>query len=87
MMVKSLKILLIIFGVVFAQSPDKLYQAAQSALDAGKVSEAESGFQSTIQMDPTFAPAYLGLAHTSMRMGDLKKSCLLYTSTSPRDRG
>ena len=74
MMVKSLKILLIIFGVVFAQSPDKLYQAAQSALDAGKVSEAESGFQSTIQMDPTFAPAYLGLAHTSMRMGDLKKT-------------
>ena len=74
MMVKSLKILLIIFGVVFAQSPDKLYQAAQSALDVGKVSEAESGFQSTIQMDPTFAPAYLGLAHTSMRMGDLKKT-------------
>ena len=73
-MVKSLKILLIIFGVVFAQSPDKLYQAAQSALDAGKVSEAESGFNAAIQADPTFAPAYLGLAHTLMRKGDLKKT-------------
>ena len=74
MMVKSLKFSLIFFGIVFAQSPDKLYQAAQADLDAGKITEAESGFNSTIQMDPTFAPAYLGLAHTSMRMGDLKKT-------------
>ena len=73
-MVKSLKFSLIFFGIVFAQSPDKLYQAAQADLDAGKITEAESGFNSTIQMDPTFAPAYLGLAHTSMRMGDLKKT-------------
>ena len=74
MMVKSLKIVLLFIGIAFAQSPDELYKIAQANLDAGKVSEAESGFNSALQTDPTFAPAYLGLAHTSMRKGDLKKT-------------
>ena len=74
MMVKSLKIVLLFIGIASAQSPDELYKTAQVNLDAGKVSEAESGFNSALQTDPTFAPAYLGLAHTSMRKGDLKKT-------------
>jgi len=74
MMVKSLKIVLLFIGIASAQSPDELYETAQANLDAGKVSEAESGFNSALQTDPTFAPAYLGLAHTSMRKGDLKKT-------------
>jgi len=73
-MVKSLKIVLLFIGIASAQSPDELYKTAQANLDAGKVSEAESGFNSALQTDPTFAPAYLGLAHTSMRMGDLAKT-------------
>ena len=74
MMVKSLKIVLLFIGIASAQSPNELYETAQANLDAGKVSEAESGFNSALQTDPTFAPAYLGLAHTSMRKGDLKKT-------------
>ena len=74
MMVRSLKIVLLFIGIASAQSPDELYKTAQANLDAGKVSEAESGFNSALQTDPTFAPAYLGLAHTSMRKGDLKKT-------------
>jgi tetratricopeptide (TPR) repeat protein len=74
MMVKSLKIVLLFIGIASAQSPNELYETAQANLDAGKVSEAESGFNSALQTDPTFAPAYLGLAHTSMRKGDLQKT-------------
>ena len=74
MMVRSLKIVLLFIGIASAQSPDELYKTAHANLDAGKVSEAESGFNSALQTDPTFAPAYLGLAHTSMRKGDLKKT-------------
>ena len=73
-MVKSLKIVLLFIGIASAQSPDELYKTAHANLDAGKVSEAESGFNSALQTDPTFAPAYLGLAQTSMRKGDLKKT-------------
>ena len=69
------KFFIILFGtIVFGQSPVDLHKSAQSDLDAGKVSEAESGFNAAIQADPTFAPAYLGLAHTLMRKGDLKKT-------------
>jgi len=69
------KFFIILFGtIVFGQSPVELHKSAQSDLDAGKVSEAESGFNAAIQADPTFAPAYLGLAHTLMRKGDLKKT-------------
>ena len=70
------KVLIIsfLFGVLFAQSPDELYKIAQASLDAGKVSKAEEEFKAALQADPTFAPAYLGLAHVSMRKGDLKKA-------------
>ena len=46
MMVKSLKIVLLFIWIASAQSPDELYKTAQANLDAGKVSEAESGFNS-----------------------------------------
>ena len=63
-----------LFGLINAQSPDELYKTAQASLDASKVSKAEEEFNAVLQVDPTFAPAYLGLAHVSMRKGDLKKS-------------
>ena len=69
------KYFLILIGtIVFAQSPVELQKAAQTNLDSGNISEAEVGFNAAIQADPTFAPAYLGLAHTLMRKGDLKKT-------------
>ena len=69
------KYFLILIGtIIFAQSPVELQKAAQTNLDSGNISEAEVGFNAAIQADPTFAPAYLGLAHTLMRKGDLKKT-------------
>ena len=73
-MLNKVLILSFLFGTIFAQSPDELYKNAQASLDAGKVSKAEQDFNAVLQADPTFAPAYLGLAHVSMRKGDLKKA-------------
>ncbi len=73
-MLNKVLILSFLFGTIFAQSPDELYKTAQASLDAGKVSKAEEEFNAALQADPTFAPAYLGLAHVSMRKGDLKKA-------------
>ncbi|MEA1881906.1 MAG: tetratricopeptide repeat protein [Candidatus Marinimicrobia bacterium] len=61
-------------GIVFAQSPDELFNSAQASLEAGEVTEAESGFNAALQADPTFAPAYIGLAHVALRKGDLKQT-------------
>ena len=73
-MFNKVLILSFLFGVLSAQSPDELYKTAQASLDAGKVSKAEEEFNTVLQADPTFAPAYLGLAHVSMRKGDLKRA-------------
>ena len=73
-MFKKVLILSFLLGTLFSQSPDEFYKTAQASLEAGKVSKAEESFKAATQADPTFAPAYLGLAHVSMRKGDLKKS-------------
>ena len=73
-MFKKVLLSTFLLGTLFAQSPDELYKTAQASLEAAKVSKAEEDFKAAIQADPTFAPAYLGLAHVSMRKGDLKKS-------------
>ena len=61
-------------GIVFAQSPDELYNSAKSNLDAGNLLKAENEYKSAVEMDPSFAPAYAGLAIIAMRKGDLKQS-------------
>lgn len=71
-MIKIVFTLMVIVGSLLAQSPDELFSSAQANLDAGQVSEAEASFNAALAADPTFAPAYLGLAKVAMRKGDLK---------------
>ncbi|MEC7872381.1 MAG: tetratricopeptide repeat protein [Candidatus Neomarinimicrobiota bacterium] len=73
-MITRFFILNIFFSLVFAQSPDELYTSAKSNLDSGDFTTAESEYKSALEMDPTFAPAYMGLATVAMRKGDLKQS-------------
>ena len=73
-MIKKVSILILIIGTVLAQSPDELFNSAQASLDAGNVAEAEAGFNAALAADPTFAPAYLGLASVAIRKGDLKEA-------------
>lgn len=65
---------MLVIGAVLAQSPDELFNSAQASLDAGNISEAESGFNAAKDIDETFAPAIIGLARVSIRKGDLPKS-------------
>ena len=69
-----LSILIILIGAVFAQSPDELFNSGKSNLDSGNLVEAENDYKEAVEMDPTFAPAYAGLAIVAMRKGDLKQS-------------
>jgi tetratricopeptide (TPR) repeat protein len=73
-MIKKVSILILIIGTVLAQSPDELFNSAQASLDAGNIAEAEAGFNAALAADPTFAPAYLGLASVAIRKGDLKEA-------------
>jgi len=61
-------------SIILAQSPNDLYNSAQTKLDAGQISEAEAEFNAALQADPTFAPAYIGLAYVAIRRGDLPKT-------------
>ena len=65
---------IIIMGIVFAQSPDELYNSAKSNLESGDLLKAENELKSAVDMDPSFAPAYATLAIVAMRMGNLEKS-------------
>ena len=68
-------LLISVFSVyIFAQSPDELYSSAQNNLTSGNLETAEAEYKSALEMDPTFAPAYAGLALVAMRKGDLKQS-------------
>ena len=71
---KKVAIMMMIIGTALAQSPDELFNIAQANLDAGNISEAEAGFNEALKTDPTFAPAYAGLANVAMRKGDLKEA-------------
>ncbi len=73
-MCKKIFTIFVFIGIIFSQSPDELYNAANISLEAGNVPEAEAGFNAVLQADPTFAPAYLGLAQIAIRRGDLSKT-------------
>jgi len=73
-MCKKIFTIFVFIGIVFSQSPDELFNSANISLEAGNVSEAEAGFNAALQIDPTFAPAYLGLAQVAIRRGDLSKT-------------
>ena len=73
-MCKKIFTIFVFIGIIFSQSPDELYNAANISLEAGNVPEAEAGFNAALQADPTFAPAYLGLAQIAIRRGDLSKT-------------
>ena len=73
-MCKKIFTIFVLIGIVFSQSPDELYNTANISLEAGNISEAETGFNAALEADPTFAPAYLGLAQISIRKGDLSKT-------------
>ena len=48
-MCKKIFTIFVFIGIVFSQSPDELYNAANISLEAGNISEAETGFNAALE--------------------------------------
>jgi len=51
-MCKKIFTIFVLIGIIFSQSPDELYNAANISLEAGNFPEAEAGFNASLQADP-----------------------------------
>jgi len=71
-----IKILIILFSSIFlfAQDPESLLNEGESALISGDIDNAESLFNESLKVDPSFAPALQALSKLSLYKGDLKKA-------------
>ncbi len=63
-----------ITSIIFGQDPELLLKNGRSIMKDGNVSEAESLFVRALQIDPTFAPAHVGLSECWLHKGDLNKA-------------
>jgi len=59
---------------VFGQDPEVLLNKGQALLEVGDLAEAESLFNQALQIDPSFAPAQVGLSKCWLHRGDLDKA-------------
>ncbi|SVA52823.1 uncharacterized protein METZ01_LOCUS105677, partial [marine metagenome] len=60
--IKSLLMIIFITNIIFGQDPELLLKNGQSMMKDGSISEADSLFERALQIDPTFAPAHVGLS-------------------------
>ncbi|MEE8336283.1 MAG: tetratricopeptide repeat protein, partial [Candidatus Neomarinimicrobiota bacterium] len=63
-------------GLALDNAPEQmeLFEQAQADLKAGNIDEALTKFEDVLKIDPTFAPAQVGLAHVYIRKGDMEKT-------------
>ena len=71
---KSLLSILMITFAVFGQDPEVLLNKGQALMEVGNLAEAESLFNQALQIDPSFAPAQVGLSKCWLHRGDLDKA-------------
>ena len=71
---KSLLSILMITFAVFGQDPEVLLNKGQALMEVGDLAEAESLFNQALQIDPSFAPAQVGLSKCWLHRGDLDKA-------------
>ena len=71
---KFLLSILIITVTIFGQDPDLLLNEGRLQIKDGNISEAESFFNQALQIDPSFAPAQVGLSECWLHRGDLNKA-------------
>jgi len=71
---KSLLMIFFITNIIFGQDPELLLKDGQSMMKEGSILEAESLFDQALKIDPTFAPAHVGLSECWLHKGDLNKA-------------
>ena len=66
--------LIIITSLLLGQDPETIFIMGESQLGAGDYVAAEASFNSSLQIDPSFAPAIQALSKLYLHKGDLKKA-------------
>ena len=74
MFIKKILIILCSSIFLFSQDPELLLNQGESALLSGDIDNAESLFNESLKVDPSFAPALQALSKLSLYKGDLKKA-------------
>ncbi len=67
-------LLLILFGLVFAQSPDALVNQGKTLLEEGDYEGAKTTLEQSLKADTTFAPAMILLSKVYLIQGDMTKT-------------
>ncbi len=76
-MTQAIKFIFSIFlttSLLFAQDPEVLLSTGESQLTSGDIEGAEASFNTSLQIDPSFAPAIQALSKLYLYKGDLKKA-------------
>jgi len=65
---------LILTTLIFAQDPEEVLQTAETQRASGDFEGAEASLKQLLSVDPSFAPAHIGLSKLALHKGDLKKA-------------
>ena len=74
MVKRCLFILSIAYCLILAQDPEKLLTSANEKMAIGELSVADSLLKESLRIDPSFAPAHIGISELWLRRGDLNKA-------------
>ncbi|MBL7013795.1 MAG: tetratricopeptide repeat protein [Candidatus Marinimicrobia bacterium] len=69
-----LSLTLILTSLILAQDPEALLQTAETQMASGDFEGAEASLKQSLGVDPSFAPAHIGLSKLALHKGDLKKA-------------
>lgn len=69
-----LSVSIILTTISFAQDPEALLQKAETQMESGNFDGAESSLKQSLAVDPSFAPAHIGLSKLALHKGNLKKA-------------
>ena len=59
---------------LFSQDPEILFNQANDKMKMGELEQADSLLKESLKIDPSFAPAHIGLSELWLRKGDLVKA-------------
>ena len=66
--------LLTIVSILFSQDPESLYNQGLSKLEKAEINKAEEALKESLKIDPSFAPADIGLAEVMIKRNNPEKA-------------
>ena len=74
MVKRCLLFLSIAHCLIIAKDPEQLLTNANEKMAIGELSVADSLLKQSLRIDPSFAPAHIGISELWLRKGDLNKA-------------